>query len=191
MDGIREKVNNSDLLEKVSAILFLVNEPITISKISELLNNSEIKEKDILESLNELENKLAQVGLTIIRDNSKNPRYNIVLQGHLSEVAKKIREEEISGELTPASLQVLTICAYLGTPTNDEISFIRGVRSSQSIRSLIARGLLKKVGSQYVISMEALQKLGINKINDLPEYENIKQDLKLRLSEITKSENEL
>lgn len=191
MDGLREKIDTDDLIEKVSAVLFLVNEPITISKILTVLEKPELKEKDIDMALTSLANKLAQIGLTIIQDNSKTTKYSLVLKGHLSEVAKKIRTEEISGELTPASLQVLTICAYLGAPSINDISFIRGVRSTQSIRSLLSRGLLKRLGENYVVSMEALQNLGINKISDLPEYEAIKNDLNLRLVDILKNEKEV
>ena len=68
--------------------------------------------------------------------------------------------------------------------SKNEISFVRGVQSTQSIRSLMTRGLLKKIGDKYILSIDALQKLGITKVNELPEYESIKQDFTERLKEI-------
>ena len=89
----------------------------------------------------------------------------------------------MEGDLTASSLQVLTICAYLGPISKSEISFIRGVQSVQSIRSLSSRGLIIKEGEKYSISIEAMQKLGLNSITDLPEYEKIKGDFEEKLKD--------
>jgi chromosome segregation and condensation protein ScpB len=82
----------------------------------------------------------------------------------------------------------MTICAYLDSPTKNEISFIRGVQSSQSIRSLSARGLLKREGERYSLSIDAIKSLGISSLQDLPEYEKIKKDFEERLKDILKEE---
>lgn len=184
---------NDELVKKVSAILFLYNEPITLQKLKAFLDDENISEENILEAIKSLESKLSQIGLTIIKNESKNENkseYSIVINSELNEIAKKIRTDELEGELTPASLQVLTICAYLGSSTKNEISFIRGIQSSQSIRSLSVRGLLKRDGEKYSLSTEALQMLGINKIEDLPEYEKIKTDFSERLKEVLETEKE-
>lgn len=184
---------NDELVKKVSAILFLYNEPITLQKLKAFLDDENISEENILEAIKSLELKLSQIGLTIIKNESKNENkseYSIVINSELNEIAKKIRTDELEGELTPASLQVLTICAYLGSSTKNEISFIRGIQSSQSIRSLSVRGLLKRDGEKYSLSTEALQMLGISKIGDLPEYEKIKTDFSERLKEVLETEKE-
>ncbi len=184
---------NDELVKKVSAILFLYNEPITLQKLKAFLDDENISEENILEAIKSLELKLSQIGLTIIKNESKNENkseYSIVINSELNEIAKKIRTDELEGELTPASLQVLTICAYLGSSTKNEISFIRGIQSSQSIRSLSVRGLLKRDGEKYSLSTEALQMLGISKIEDLPEYEKIKTDFSERLKEVLETEKE-
>lgn len=184
---------NDELVKKVSAILFLYNEPITLQKLKAFLDDENISEENILEAIKSLESKLSQIGLTIIKNESKNENkseYSIVINSELNEIAKKIRTDELEGELTPASLQVLTICAYLGSSTKNEISFIRGIQSSQSIRSLSVRGLLKRDGEKYSLSTEALQMLGISKIEDLPEYEKIKTDFSERLKEVLETEKE-
>lgn len=184
---------NDELVKKVSAILFLYNEPIILQKLKAFLDDENISEENILEAIKSLELKLSQIGLTIIKNESKNENkseYSIVINSELNEIAKKIRTDELEGELTPASLQVLTICAYLGSSTKNEISFIRGIQSSQSIRSLSVRGLLKRDGEKYSLSTEALQMLGISKIEDLPEYEKIKTDFSERLKEVLETEKE-
>lgn len=185
--------NNDNLVKKISAILFLYNGPITLEKIKEFLDNENLTTENILERLNFLENKLSEIGLVLIKNEAKNQdktEYSLAIESEQNDISRKIRIDELEGELSPASLQVLTICAYTGSSTKDEISFIRGIQSSQSIRSLSVRGLLKKERERYSLSTEALQMLGITKIEDLPEYEKIKKDFKERLKEILDLEKE-
>ncbi len=179
------------LNEKISAVLFLYNDSISVSKIKELLEIQDIKEKELLEIFENLDTKLNEIGLGLLKKDNKNfekIELTIVIKKEMSEIAKKIKKDELEGELTPASLQVMTICAYLNSSTKNEISFIRGIQSAQSIRSLSSRGLLKKEGEKYSLSIEAMQKLGITQLNELPEYENIKKDFEERLKEVLKEE---
>lgn len=200
MFGLNKKNNSNkeevlvtpiDNLKKLSALLFLYNEPLTIAKIKEFLkeedtSTSSVTKKEIENLLKSLEEKLKEVGLTIIKKEKKDEdksEITISVLSELGEIAKKVRKEELEGDLTASSLQVLTICAYLGPISKSEISFIRGVQSSQSIRSLSARGLITKENEKYTISIEAMQKLGLNNISDLPEYEKIKADFEEKLKD--------
>ncbi len=187
-DSNKEKSDEPliDNLKKLSALLFLYNEPITISKIKEFLKEEDLNKKEIENLLKDLEEKLKNVGLTIVKKEKKDEEkteITISVLNELGEITKKVRMEELEGELTAASLQVLTICAYLGPISKSEISFIRGVQSSQSIRSLSSRGLITKENEKYSISIEAMQKLGLNNISDLPEYEKIKADFEEKLKD--------
>lgn len=179
------------LTEKISAVLFLYNDSISVSKIQELLDIQDLKEKELLEVFENLDIKLNRIGLSLLKKDNKNfekIELTVVIKKELSDIAKKIKKDELEGELTPASLQVITICAYLDSPSKNEISFIRGIQSAQSIRSLSSRGLLKKEGEKYSLSIEAMQRLGINQLNELPEYENIKKDFQERLKDVLKEE---
>ncbi len=184
---------NNNIYTKLSAILFLYNDSININTIKEFLEDENITTEIIKDNIKILNDKLAEIGLVIIENNLKNNEnieYSLAVKKELGFLAKKIKEDELSYDLTPAALQVLTICAYLGACTKNEISFIRGIQSSQSIRSLSVRGLIKKVGDKYVLSIDAIQRLGITKINDLPEYEKISNDFKERLKEIMEEDQE-
>ncbi|MFO0743595.1 MAG: SMC-Scp complex subunit ScpB [Candidatus Paceibacterota bacterium] len=183
--------NDLKIQEKISAILFLYNDSISISKIKEFLNNDDIKDEELIKNLENLNDYLNKIGLTLIKKENKNfdkIELTIAVKKELSEIAKMIKKDELEGELTPAALQVMTICAYLDSPTKNEISFIRGVQSSQSIRSLSARGLLKREGERYSLSIDAIKSLGISSLQDLPEYEKIKKDFEERLKDILKEE---
>ncbi len=183
--------SNKYLSAQILAVLFLYNEEIELEKIKEFIGEYKISNIDIENNILELEVQLRPLGLIILKNKIKDNKiyYKLVLDNNFSDIARKIRKEELEGSLTPASLQVLTICAYLGSADKNEISFIRGVQSTQSIRSLMVRGLIKKVGNKYVISIDALQKLGLKQIEDLPEYQSIKEDFKERLKDLISQEN--
>lgn len=180
-----------DNVKKLSALLFLYNEPITVYKIKEFLKEEDLNKKEIENLLIDLESSLNSIGLTIIKKEKKDQEkteITISVLNELADIAKKVRKEELEGDLTSASLQVLTICAYLGPISKSEISFIRGVQSSQSIRSLSSRGLIIKENEKYSISIEAMQKLGLNNISDLPEYQKIKADFEEKLKDALQEE---
>ena len=63
---------NYDLIKKISAILFLYNEPINIQKLKTFLGEEELSEEIILEAMKELEISLSKIGLVIIKNESKN-----------------------------------------------------------------------------------------------------------------------
>jgi chromosome segregation and condensation protein ScpB len=65
------------------------------------------------------------------------------------------------------------LVAYLGNPTREEISYIRGVQSSQSVRTLTVRGLISRTGEKCSLTSDAMRHLGITKVEELPDYENI------------------
>lgn len=182
-------MENSNLKKEIATILFTYNEPISLSKIKDLISDQDLEENDILVVLEELREYFVDIGLTIINSANKK-EYILSVKEEMSNIVKKIRQEELEGELTPASLQVITICAYLRSVSVSEISFIRGIQSSQSVRSLSSRGLIKKEGEKYSLTIEAMQKLGISKIEDLPEYEKINHDFSERLKDVLKAEKE-
>lgn len=188
---IENKENNLNYLKKISIILFSSDESIKNSKIIELLQEDNLDLDNLKIYIDQLNEKLSEIGLNIVQNKlngENNFEYKIATQSSFSELLRKIKEEELESDLSPASLQVLTICAYLGASSKEEISFIRGIQSSQSIRSLMVRGLLKKINEKYILSIDALQKLGIDKVSELPEYENINKDFKDRLNEILNQE---
>ncbi len=159
------------MLEKVITLLFLSGDPIPVKKMAEFLG---ITKEEILENAPFVKNKLESIGLTLLVSNEG---LSIVTKKEQSELVEAWTKEELEGELTPATLQVLTLVAYLGYPTREQISYIRGVQSSQSIRTLTVRGLITRVGEICSLTAESLKHLGITKVEELPEYETIHNEL--------------
>lgn len=153
------------MLEKVISILFLSGDAVSVKKLADFFG---ISKEEVLENAPFVKTKLEEIGLTLLVSNEG---LAITTKQEQSALIESWTKEELQGELTPAALQVLTLVAYLGYPTREQISYIRGVQSSQSIRALTVRGLITRVGEICSLTAESLKQLGITKVEELPEYE--------------------
>ena len=159
------------MLEKVITLLYLSGDPIPVKKLADFLG---ITKEEILENAPFLKAKLEEVGLTLLISNEG---MSITTRPQESALVEAWTKEDLQGELTPAALQVLTLVAYLGYPTREQISYIRGVQSVQSIRTLTVRGLINRVGEICSLTAESLKQLGVTKAEELPEYEKMHKEL--------------
>lgn len=159
------------MIEKLVTILYLSGDELSLITIATILQTTT---EEIEKNLEALDSALHSIGLALLRSNDC---LSIVTQSNQASLVEAFWKEELSGELTPASLQVLTLVAYLGSPTREEISYVRGVQSSQSIRTLTVRGLITRNGENCTLTVDSLKQLGITKPEELPEYEKINKDL--------------
>src|SRR6185295_5857915 len=87
-------------------------------------------------------------------------------------------------EVGRAGQEVLSAVLYRGPLTRSEIDFIRGVNSSQTLRTLTMRGLVRKVQNPkdsrsflYEATTELLATLGVARARDLPDYAEVREKL--------------
>jgi segregation and condensation protein B len=159
------------MLEKVITLLFLSGDSIPIAKMADFLG---ISKEEISENIPFVKSKLEEIGLTLLVSNEG---LSIVTRQEQGSLVEAWTKTELQGELTPAALQVLTLVAYLGYPTREQISYIRGVQSNQSIRTLTVRGLVTRVGEICSLTADSLKHLGITKVEELPQYDVMHADL--------------
>lgn len=164
------------MLQKIITILFLSGDPLNITIIAAILG---VTQQEVESHIEEVENALYSIGLSLMKYNNE---ISIVTNPDQAALVKTFWEEELKGDVSPAALQVLTLVAYLGKPTREQISYIRGVQSSQSIRTLSVRGLITRNGEVCTLTPESLKHLGVTKIEDLPEYESISKSLNEKLA---------
>ena len=101
-----------------------------------------------------------------------------------SELIERIRKDEYAREVGKAGQEVLAAVIYRGPLTRSEIDFIRGVNSSQTLRTLTMRGLVRKIQNPkdsrsflYESTTELLATLGVQRAQDLPEYAMVREKL--------------
>ncbi|MFA6404563.1 MAG: SMC-Scp complex subunit ScpB [Candidatus Paceibacterota bacterium] len=167
-----------NISQKIEAILFWKAEPVSIKKLCALLGE---KEEIVKQGLIELENDLNGRGIALVQTDDE------VMLGtakELSSLIEQLTKEELTRDMGKAGLETLSIILYQGPITRAEIDYIRGVNSQFIVRALMIRGLVERVENPkdqrsflYKPTIDLLTHLGINKIQDLPEFVEVKRDI--------------
>ncbi len=174
--------NTLQLDAKIEALLFYKGEPLSFSSLAKQF---EASEEEIRNALIVLKEKLAGRGLTLVQNE------NEVMLGTATELSsffETLRKEELTKDLSKASLETLSIILYKNNVGRSDIDYIRGVNSSFILRNLQIRGLVDKKPnpkdsrtSIYSPSLELLSFMGVSNNTELPDYELIAQKLKEQL----------
>jgi segregation and condensation protein B len=167
---------------ELEALLFYYGEAMPIKKIAKILDIKESECGALIETFRSRLDSSPESALTIL---SNEKEVQLVTKNDFQSIGQKLVEEEFKEELTPAGLETLSIIAYLGPISRATIDYIRGVNSSFTIRNLLMRGLItREVNAEksnvydYRVSFDFMKHLGINRQEDLPEYEKFRDVLK-------------
>ena len=167
-----------ELESKIEGLLFYKGEDVEIKKLAEFLS---VGVEEIEEGLKKLEENLSGRGLVLIR---KDDSVVLGISKDLSPLIEGIRKEEITKELSKATLETLSIVLYKSGVTRSEIDYIRGVNSSFILRNLLIRGLIEKVIDSkdsrrilYRPTFDTLSYMGVTSIAELPNYEKVRSEL--------------
>lgn len=183
-------MNSSDELEKqVEAVLFYLAEPVKLSFLAKTL---EVKEKQLEEAILNLDKNLEGRGIRLL---SHNREISLVTNPDLGPLIDKIIKEERERDLGRAGIETLTIIAYKGPVTKKEIEYIRGVNSQYALRNLLLRGLIERQSGVdgkvvYIVTSDTIRFLGLQKISDLPEFEDVRGHLEVSEDLDVQSEEE-
>jgi len=166
----------------LEGLLFIHGEPLSYKKIQSVLG---IEKEELEAIIKELESDLASDGrgLQLVSDKEKiqlatKPEFNSILESFM--------KEEISEDLSPASLEALSIIAYLGPISRARLEYLRGVNSIVILRSLMIRGLVERFPDPehpasflYRGTFDLMKHLGIKEKEGLPDYEKFQELLKV------------
>lgn len=151
------------------AYLFLKGVPSRKETLKKVLN---ISSEELLLAIVKLKEALNTLPFSLLENESE---VELTLNSSMTESLSPYIKIEKEGDLTQATVQTLTVIAYLDNPSKYEISYIRGVASNQSIGTLLARGLIEETGSEkYTLSLEALSHLGVTTKEELPSFQEIR-----------------
>ena len=164
----------NDRIAQLEAFLFYHGEPISEDELAKFLKLEKKEVRSALETYRGVLREREGGGLELLFSDSE---VQLVTKPAHAALLKKLQEEELEEELTPAALQTLSVVCYLGPLTRPEIDYIRGVNSSFTLRGLVVRGLInrnsggKRGAFRYAVSFEFLKHMGIRGQEELPEYE--------------------
>ena len=163
----------------IEAVLFWKGEPVALSTLAKMLGKTK---EEIIAGLDVLEKNLAGRGIVLQRNEDQ---VQLATHPETSELIEALTKEELSSDLSKASIETLSIILYRGPVSRRDIDYIRGVNSQFILRNLMIRGLVEKVSNPndqrsfiYKPTFELLSYLGVQKIEDLPEYDQVQNELK-------------
>jgi segregation and condensation protein B len=175
----------------LESLLFVAGKPLTLKDFSKFLALPEETISPLLLTLIE-ERKTSGV---VVLESSEG--FQMSTNPSNSTQVKNFLNADLREKLTDATVEVLGIIAYRQPISKAEIEAIRGVNSQYSLRTLLIRGLIEKTpnpqdsrSSLYQTTTEFLQHMGINSVNDLPEFEQLVAQIKLPETTALKNEAE-
>lgn len=177
---------SDDLTKKLGALealLFVHGEPVSYKKIESVLGFTKGEGEAMAAELAKRCSEDANRGLVVIMDREK---VQLATKPAWSKILEDFVKEEITEDLTPASLEALSIITYLGPISRAKLEYLRGVNSIVILRSLMIRGLVERspdpdhpAGFLYRPTFELMKHLGISAEKELPEYEKFRELLKV------------
>ena len=189
--------NKKNIAAEVEALLFVYGEPLEVKKISKMLSRpssggqakgEKVSEAEVKEAVSELQKKYSGAGglNLIFSDSPAGQKVQLATKSEFAPLMEEFIKDEFKEDLTPASLETLSLIAYLGPISRAQIDYYRGVNSSFILRNLLMRGLVERYTDPqranvyfYQASFDLMKYLGISKMEDLPEYEKFKTMAKI------------
>jgi len=166
------------LKELIESLIFVSSEPLTLEKIKGVLE--EFSETEIEQAIQDL--------LESYTSNERGIQITLSAGGYLFSTRpefdayiRRLLQTEKRSRLSRAALETLSAIAYNQPITLAEISAIRGVDSTHTLKVLLQKKLVKIVGRKkspgkpliYRTTDRFLTHFGLNNIKDLPSQEEI------------------
>ena len=169
----------------LESLLFVADRPVPVEDLAAALDISAEEVESILQILS------AEYQERGIRLQRKRDRLQLVSAPEAGATIERFLGLEISGRLSAASIETLSIAAYRQPVTRAQVEAIRGVNSDSVLRSLVRRGLLEEVGRAetvgrpilYGTTFEFLQQFGLQNLRELPNWQDLEGALQERESQ--------
>lgn len=163
----------------VEAVLFASDEPLSESRLADIVETSAKQVREVVEGLN----VKYQANNNAFRIEQIAGGYQMLTLGPYNYWLKKLLRARSDNKLSPAALETLAIVAYKQPIMRADIEAIRGVAVGEVIRSLSYKGLVKIVGRAEVLgrpmlygtTKRFLEVFGLNTLKDLPKIEELKK----------------
>jgi len=168
----------SGLAARAEAHLFVEGGSLSVRKLAHLLT---CDERALKAALDELSLSLEGSGLALIRTDRE---VSLATAPRVSTAVRESLEEALARDIGDAGLEALAVVLYRGDSTRAQIDYIRGVNTTSTIRTLLARGLLERSNNpddarEYVYrpTTDLLAHLGVRQSSELPDYDAIRAEL--------------
>ena len=173
------------LAGRLEAILFLSNEPQTLSTLVEAL---QAEDREVYDAIEVLSKRLYESGSAIeIREMASG--YQLFTRCEYQEFLEDYIASNDRRKLSGSSIETLAIVAYCQPVTRAQVSEIRGANSDGLLAGLVNKGYICEVGiveessaTLFGTTNGFLDAMGILDINELPDLEQFAPDAEARLA---------
>jgi len=177
-----ENLHIEDLDNALEALLFVSGDGLSVEEIASMLI---VQKSEVRNSIKRLQDKYSnESGIHLITYNKKaqfctNPKY--------VEIVKKALAPIKESRLSNSALEVVAIIAYKQPITRLEIEQIRGVNCEYAIQVLLKFDMIEVIGRKEALGSpflfgtteDFLKRFRLNTIEDLPDYENLLESIKI------------
>ncbi len=179
-----------NLEQKIESVLFFKGEPVEKKRLMEFLK---ISQEELTNAILDLRKSLENRGISLQENNEE---LSLGTKSEFSILIESLQKEELQKDLSKATMDTLSIILYKNGATRSEIDYIRGVNSSFILRALSIRGLVEKTTDKedsrrfvYKPTFALLGFMGLERIEDLPNYEMIHKKLEDSALELKETED--
>jgi segregation and condensation protein B len=161
----------AELVSALEAVLFVVDEPVTVATLASALQQPTAQVEQALERLRtDYEERNAGIEVREVAGGVRiftRPVYAHYVEAYLQDGQRT--------RLSQAALETLAVIAYRQPVTRGRVSAIRGVNVDGVVRTLLSRGLIVEVGSDpetggglYRTTELFLERMGLETLDELP-----------------------
>jgi len=170
-------MNDSELSQQIEGLLFAIGKPLSRADLSKLTGADATQ----LDAAIALFATATNRGVIVVDDGRM---LELRVTPEVAQLVEQVRRDENSQGIGRAGLEVLAAIVYRGPLTRAEIDFIRGVNSSQILRTLTMRGLIRRVANPkdersylYEVTTELLATMGATHPRDMPDFDTVREKL--------------
>ncbi len=157
----------------LEAMLFASGDPVSSERLRQLLDLDEQSCDSLMERLID-RYSFERRGMRILKLENA---YQMVSAPEYASFVRRLLEERRPGMLSKPAIETLAIVAYFQPTTRAYIDQIRGVDSTNTLASLVDRGLVHDCGRlevvgrpiQYATTPGFLRAFGLSSLDELPE----------------------
>ncbi len=170
----------NEIASAIEAILFASGDSVPVSRIAQVLGQSENEIKKAAAGLaSEYEKGIRGIRLLMLED-----KLQLCSAPEFSSLITMALETRKPPRLSPSALEVLAIVAYYQPVTRAYIDQVRGVDSSYTVGVLTERGLIEACGKLDVPGRPTIYKtgevflrtMGISSVDELPSLPDLGSD---------------
>ncbi len=172
-------MEKTELKQAVETLLFITDQPIGVSKISQAVGSGDRDEieKIIGEIRKDYDDRGAALQVLEIADG-----YQMATRTNNARYVRTLFQEKMAMRLSTAALETLSIIAYKQPLTRAEIETVRGVEVIAALETLLEKGLIRVTGRKesvgrpllYGTTTDFLRRFGLRSLKDLPPLDTFK-----------------